>query len=125
MNAFAELVRKRRAELRLGLRAFCIKCELDPSNWSKIERGLAMAPKDTIVIGKIRRALQYAKDTAEAAALSDCAFIVQGRIPADIVKDKELAAKLPVFFRSVRGDKHSPGELRKLAELIRDSESAG
>ena len=26
---------------------------------------------------------------------------------------------------TVRGDKHSPGELRKLAELIRDSESAG
>ncbi len=124
MNPFAEMVKKRRAHMRLGLRELCEKCGLDPSNWSKVERGIASPPKDLSIIDKIRRALDYAKNTTEAIALRDNAFIARHEIPADIIKDKQLVAKLPIFFRSVRGDKHTPGELRKLAELIRDSETA-
>ena len=39
MGNFGEMLRKRRKELRLGLREFALKAEMDPGNLSKIERG--------------------------------------------------------------------------------------
>ena len=39
MSTFGELLRARREELRLGLREFAIRADLDPGNLSKIERG--------------------------------------------------------------------------------------
>lgn len=123
MNAFAEIIKKRRAELRLSLREFCAKANVDPSNWSKIERGLSPPPKTKTILDAIRDVLQFPKDSSEAGALFDAAFIGHGMIPPDIITDKKLSAMLPVFFRTVRGDKHTEAELRNLAEIIRDSET--
>jgi len=123
MNKFAEIIKKRRLELRLSLRQFCLKCQFDPSNWSKIERGLASPPKDKSVLEKISDVLGYKPKSPESQNLMDSAFITCGKIPDDILSDKKLVAKLPIFFRSLRGDKHSDQELRNLVEIIRDSET--
>jgi len=123
MNAFAESVRSRRVKLRMTLRDFCRACELDPSNWSKVERSLASPPKEPSVLQRIAKALGYDKNSAESMNLADLSAISQGMIPHTIMKDAQLVAKLPMFFRSVRGDKHTHGELRSLAEIIRDSET--
>ncbi len=123
MNKFAETIKNRRVELRLSLRQFCLKCQFDPSNWSKIERGLASPPKDKSFLNKIIAVLGYETGSTESQDLMDYAFISSGKIPEDILSDEKLVAKLPIFFRSVRGDKHNDQELRKLVEIIRDSES--
>ncbi len=57
MSFFGELLRKRRKELRLGLREFALKAGLDPGNLSKIERGRLGAPQSDEVLGRICRAL--------------------------------------------------------------------
>jgi len=46
---FGKYVREIRAQHRLGLREFCLLLQFDPSNWSKVERGLLGAPKSEIV----------------------------------------------------------------------------
>ena len=40
---FGEHIKARRLEMGLSLRAFCLKNNEDPSNWSKLERGLGVA----------------------------------------------------------------------------------
>jgi len=123
MNAFAEMVKQRRFELRIGLREFCQACNLDPSNWSKIERGLASPPKDKNVIDLIRKTLKYKANSKEAQILADNAAIGAGTIPADLLKDANIAPRLPLFFRAIRGEKHTDSELRKLVEIIREAET--
>jgi hypothetical protein len=42
-----------------------------------------------------------------------------GGISDYVLKDEKLVAQLPVFFRTISGQKPSPEDLEKLVELIR------
>ena len=42
-------------------------------------------------------------------------------IPDYILKDEKLVAQLPVFFRTISGQKPSREDLEKLVELIRSA----
>lgn len=52
----------------------------------------------------------------------DYAAVGAGRIPEHILEDKELAAHLPVFFRTLSGQKPSREELGKLLEIIKGTQ---
>ncbi|MCI0541194.1 MAG: hypothetical protein L0Z50_38825 [Verrucomicrobiales bacterium] len=41
-----------------------------------------------------------------------------GRIPDYVLKDEKLVAQLPVFFRTIAGQKPSPEDWEKLMALI-------
>ena len=43
-----------------------------------------------------------------------------GRIPDHVLKDEELLAKLPAFFRTISGNKPSRAELENLIKLLRE-----
>jgi len=45
--------------------------------------------------------------------------IAQKKIPEDLYSDEEVLSALPVFFRTVRGDKPTREELDKLIELLK------
>jgi hypothetical protein len=51
--------------------------------------------------------------------LERIAAVGAGRIPNHLLEDKELAAHLPVFFRTLSGQKPSREELEKLLEIIK------
>jgi hypothetical protein len=53
--------------------------------------------------------------------LFDVAAATRGEIPRDLLTDAELVEKLPVLFRTLRGQPVSPEKLDELAELIRRS----
>ena len=44
-----------------------------------------------------------------------------GRIPDYVLKDEQLMAQLPVFFRTLSGQKPSREDLEKLVEIIRNA----
>jgi len=118
---FGEFVRSMRLKGGISLRQFCLALELDPSNWSKIERGLSTPPKGKTMLARIARALEIAPNSPEWVELHDLAALERGRLPDDILDDEKLVEKLPLFFRTLRGQKPTPAELRRLAELIRRS----
>ncbi|MBZ0187635.1 MAG: helix-turn-helix domain-containing protein, partial [Candidatus Obscuribacterales bacterium] len=89
MTAFGDHVRERRQELRLGLREFCNKLELDPSRWSKVERGTLQPPKDEEMLGKIAKVLKIPKNDTEWEKFKDLAIFSRGEIPGDLMEDKE------------------------------------
>jgi transcriptional regulator with XRE-family HTH domain len=100
---FGEHVRRRRKEMRLGLREFCLQLGFDASNWSKIERGIAPPPGERETLDRIAEALGWKAGGEERRALLDLAAIDRGKLPEDILNDEKLMSTLPMFFRTFRG----------------------
>ena len=117
MKAFGEYIRQLRISKEITLREFCQKASLDPSNWSKIERGISPPPKSRLVLEAIAKVLELKPNSEEYIALFDLAAI--SHIPTQLVSDKEILEKIPVFFRTARGEKPNDEELEKLIKLIR------
>jgi len=116
MSSFGEFARKLRIANSFTLREFCRIANLDPSNWSKTERGLFPPPKSRQVLEKIAKALNLSEDSDDYNAFFDLAAI--SYIPPDLVDDQQLVDKLPVFFRTIRGEKPSRSELEELIKIL-------
>jgi transcriptional regulator with XRE-family HTH domain len=117
--AFGEFVREQRLKQGLTLRDFCKKFEHDPSNWSKIERGLLPPPNDETMLSEWALQLGLKKGDSDWYRFFDFAALEKGKIPHDIMNDEELVKALPVFFRTLRGQKPTEEELKNLAETLR------
>lgn len=116
---FGTFIKELRAKQRLGLREFCLKTGYDPSNWSKIEREVSPPPKDDATLRDWAKHLGLKRGTDDWHRFFDYAAVDAGRIPDHILEDKELAAHLPAFFRTLSGQKPSREDLEKLLKLIR------
>lgn len=119
---FGEHVKSRRLELGLSLRNFCLKLQEDPSNWSKLERGLLPPPDKYERLLQIGHYLGYEAESPEMQGFFDLASISKGKIPRDIQDDSRLMEKLPLVFRTLR-DTPTEEELMRLADLIRGAHS--
>lgn len=114
---FNETVKSLRLQKRLTLRDFCATVGLDPSNWSKVERGINPPPGD---IGLLERLAGFFGLTgAEKLAFIDAAALQRREIPADVADNAILQKALPAFFRAARGHELSEQELDRLAEDIK------
>ena len=116
---FGDFIKKIRAERRLGLREFCLSADFDPSNWSKIERGVLSPPQDQKVLNRIAAILGLPENSKERESLFDLAAIDAGKIPQYVLNDAELVSRLPVFFRTATGKKPTVEDLKKLAEILK------
>ena len=116
---FGEFVREKRIQQGLTLREFCKILNFDPSNWSKIEREKAQPPQSRDMLDKIADLLNLAAGSQDRLKFYDLASLQGGRIPGDILNDKELVENLPLVFRTIRGEKPSRQEMEKLIDLIK------
>lgn len=117
MLTFGEFVKQLRLQNRITLREFCRTLEIDPSNWSKIERGILPPPKSKEVLTEIGNTLKLKKETEDWFTLMDLAAI--SHIPKELLSDETIVEKLPVFFRTLRGQSPSREELEQLIKLIK------
>lgn len=110
-------------ELRIArgvtLRAFCLKHGFDPGNVSRLERGRLPPPQSNETLAKYAKALGITRGSDEWLEFFDRAAAEGGRIPADILSDDEVLAKLPAVFRTLRGGKVAQRNLDQLVERIR------
>ena len=116
---FGEFIKNRRIAKGLGLREFCKQIEMDASNWSKVERGVLSPPQDEGKLRNIANALGIKFGSKGWKEMKDLANIDAGIIPADLLSDKKVLDSLPMFFRTIRSEKHTPEELNKLISIIR------
>ncbi len=116
--SFANFVREKRVAARLTLREFCRLVGLDASNWSKIERGLMTPPQSKKVLDEIASTLKIKTDSQEYKELTDLAAL--STIPEDLL-ESEIIEQLPVFFRTVRGEKPTEEELKTLISKIKSA----
>lgn len=115
---FGDYVRQRRLSMGLSLRQFTLAAELDPSNHSKVERGVLPAPIGDAA-ERLARALGLEKDSVEWQEFHDLAAASRTPVPPDLDREQTVA-RLPVFFRAVRAGKTLTAEnLQRLVEEIR------
>jgi hypothetical protein len=116
---FSEMVK----DLRIGqgktLRWFCVDNRVDPSNWSKIERGVNPPPKDEKTLGSWAKMLGLKPASPAWRDFMDQADIARGQIPRAIISNEKLMDKLPVFFRTIRGAELTEKELDEFIEEVR------
>ncbi len=114
---FSDNVKKLRLEKRLTLRDFCEQAGLDPSNWSKVERGINPPPGD---VKTLERLAAFFRLTGERKlAFMDEAALQRNEIPPDVADNAMLQKALPAFFRAARGHELTEAELKNLTEDIR------
>lgn len=119
-TTFGALVRAHRARLGLGLREFCTGAGMDPAYLSRIERGVLPPPKDLERLAELAGHLGIAEQSPEWRTFADQAAIDAGNLPADILNDEKMLRKVPVLFRTIRGQKLTEAKLRELIEFLRD-----
>ena len=115
---FGEFVKELRARQRIGLREFCLEHGHDPSNWSKVEREVLAPPGDEAILRTWAKQLGLKQGSEDWMKFFDYAAVDAGRIPDYLLKDEVVVAQLPLFFRTLSGQKPSREDLRKLLETI-------
>lgn len=121
LKKFGEDLKKIRIAKNLSLREICKKVSYDPSNWSKIERGIISPPSDKKILSKWAKVFGLKQNSKSYQQFIDEAQISQGIIPEDILSRKDVVNYLPAVFRTLRNEKPTKQEIDCLIELIRNS----
>lgn len=114
---FGTYIKDLRIRAKVTLREFAKQLGMDPSNWSKIERAIIPPPANETLIPKISELLKL--EAGEIQQLNDLATVARGELPKDIT-DAELLAKVPAFFRALKGREYTAEDLEKLTQKIKD-----
>lgn len=118
---FGNLLESFRKEHRITLREFCRRADADPGNISKMERGVWPPPQDHEILERYAKALGIKAGTDDWYKFFDYAAADRGIVPQDLMEDTEVVKMLPVFFRTLRGQKPTESEMRSLVDKIRKS----
>ncbi|MCX7025322.1 MAG: helix-turn-helix transcriptional regulator [Spirochaetes bacterium] len=117
---FGEYIKGKRLELELSLREFSRRIVEDPSNWSKIERGVLPPVRDRAKLTKIAAVLDIGQDSDEWKKLQDFADIDTATIPDYIMNDHAALAALPAFFRTIGSLRPSREEIEELLSKLKE-----
>lgn len=115
MKKAGQIIKELRIEKGFTLRAFCIAAEIDPSNWSKVERSLLEFPKSESILNSIKELLELNDESFQE--LKDTAAIEA--IPNALLSEEKILNALPVFFRTTRSENPNEEQLKELIELIK------
>jgi transcriptional regulator with XRE-family HTH domain len=118
---FGEFFKERRITLGVTLREFCRRNGLDPGNISRLERGLLPPPQRRESVEHYAKLLKIKKGSDEWYTFFDLAAAENGRIPPEILEDKDIRDKLPILFRTLRGQKVPDEQLYGLVRKLRNA----
>ena len=90
--AFGAWIRTEREQAGISLKDFAKSIDISQAYWSRIERGLELAPKDTLIVAACER----------LGLPTDRAFIEARRLPPDMQGDLALAVSVYREFKSQR-----------------------
>ena len=119
MRTFGTFFREMRGKAGLSLREFCLENGFDPGNISRLERGLLPPPESHEKLDQYAKALGVKKGSDDWYTFYDLAAAERGRIPKDVLNDEEIVERLPVLFRTLRGQRVDDEALDDLIERIR------
>lgn len=117
MNTFGQLLKNLRIQKALTLRQCSDQIGVDPSNWSKFERGINPAPKDIAILETWAAFFGLRGDSKQQ--FFDAAALSRRELPPDIASDEKVLAALPAFFRAVRGAELGDAQLKQFVEDVR------
>lgn len=121
IKLFGEFFKSCRIAIKKTLRQFCVENGLDPGNISKLERGLLPPPQSREKLEEYASYLKIKKGSDNWYTFFDLAAAETGRIPEDIMTKEKIEDKLPILFRTLRGQKVSDDNLEKLIKILRNA----
>lgn len=125
MTDFGRKFKELRLQAGLSLRQFCEDNGLDPGNISKIERGVFRAPESPEKVEEYALALKLEPGSDNWVAFLDLAAADRGQLPRDLVSDEAIVGRLPVLFRTLRGQKVPTEKFDDLVRFLKESEGHG
>ncbi len=125
MASFGSMFKRLRIEQGLTLRRFCEAHGFDPGNISRIERGVFPPPESPEKLEGYAKALGLKRRTERWMEFHDLAAAERGQIPTDLLKDEAVVSRLPLFFRTLRGQKNTRTQMKELVEIMRQSNTYG
>lgn len=115
-DSFGKLLRQTRVDKNITLRKFSRDISYDPSNVSKIERGLTPPPA-TIILKGWTQALGITNSDVQYQEFFDSASLARNRIP----EDSPAAFRnklLPAMLRTVRSKNLTEQDFERLVQLL-------
>ena len=116
---FGELFKELRLHQGVTLREYCRLSHQDPAYISRLERGKVPPPNDEEKLIVLAISLGIERDSEEWRHFFSTAMVSAGRIPADIMSDEEALKHVPIFLRTLKGEKLSAEQLDDLIEVIK------
>ena len=116
---FGGFFKEHRVVLGKTLRQFCIDNKLDTGNISKLERGLLPPPQSREKLEEYARLLKINKGSDDWYTFFDMAAAETGRIPEELMEKENIVEKLPILFRTLRGQKVPDEKLEELIKKLR------
>ncbi len=120
LTIFGERLRELLIEHDMSLRELARRTEIDPSNLSKIERGVIYPPRKRATLEKMTAAFGIEGKSKEQ--FFDLARQVNEMIPEGLESVKSNKA-IPMLLRSIENRKLSYEQTRKLAKLVEEENS--
>jgi transcriptional regulator with XRE-family HTH domain len=118
-SPFGSLFKELRIRQEMTLRQFCAAHGYDPGNISKLERGLLSPPESDAKLTEYAKALKIRRGSDAWYQFFDLARASRGKLPPDILRKRDVVSRLPLLFRTLRGQKVSEQKLNELIEMIR------
>ena len=119
--SFGEFFKEKRIALGITLRNFCREHGLDPGNISRLERGRLRAPQKRETLERYAKCLSIERGSDDWYEFFDLAAVERERIPEDLLSDEDVVDKLPILFRTLRGQQVSEDKLEQLVRMIRET----
>lgn len=119
---FGEFMKNQRLARDLTLRDFCRATGEDPSNWSKVERGILPPPTDETRLEKIAGVLGIVGENIRD--FIDKAITAAGSLPNFVMTNEVLLDQLPAFLRTVDNIKPSEEDFRRIIDLLQRGDDA-
>ncbi len=116
---FGGFFKEKRIGLGKTLRGFCLENGFDPGNMSKLERGRLPAPQSREKLEQYANALRLKLGSDDWYQFFDLAAVESGRIPPEILSDEDMLDKLPILFRTLRGQKVPKDKLDELLDKLK------
>jgi transcriptional regulator with XRE-family HTH domain len=124
MSDFGMFVKEMRTKKGMSLREFCRLANLDPGNWSKVERGKFPPPRSRKVVSDIASVLLIERGSRDWSRLFDLAAL--GHIPAGLLAEPAAGDRINVFFRLAHSDaKLSQAEWDRALRAFRSGKEKG
>jgi len=118
-SPFGSFFKELRIRQEMTLRQFCNAHGYDPGNISKLERGLLPPPESDAKLTEYAKALRIRRGSDAWYQFFDLARAARGKLPPEILRKRDVVARLPLLFRTLRGQKVSEQKLNELIEMIR------
>jgi len=118
---FGELLKNLRIAQKKTLRQFCLEHGHDPSNWSKLERGVNRPSHDGRTVARWARQLGLKPGTEQWQDFMERAKLASNELPKSVLSNEELMKKLPAFFCTVQGTELGENELQDLIVKIKET----